>query len=233
MATAEEDRSASREGRGEEFARQFELTRDQYVDKLDFLNWFRYFHIIKDILRLAPARVLEIGTGDGFVRRIVEPEVDCFRVMDVNERLSPEYLRDVRDRDPALEAAFDLVLAADVLEHIEFAELGGVLGNIHSYLAPGGHFLATIPHRRSYFLFMSPTYVPHVLAVPTGFLSPGAFYRRFIKRRIWIDPHHCWEIGDGRIKRHHVEDAFRGSGFEIVRRRSLLYVDYWVLRKPT
>jgi hypothetical protein len=67
--------------------------------------------------------------------------------------------------------------------------------------------------------------------VPTGFLSPGAFYRRFIKRRIWIDPHHCWEIGDGKTRRGDVESVFDQAGFQRDKVRKLLYVDYWILRK--
>ncbi len=78
---------------------------------------------------------------------------------------------------------------------------------------------------------MSPTNKPHVFTVPTGFLSPGAFYRRFIKRKIWIGPNHCWEIGDGKIRRRDVEAEFVKAGFSIDKFQKLLYVDYWVLKK--
>jgi hypothetical protein len=72
---------------------------------------------------------------------------------------------------------------------------------------------------------------PWVFTVPTGFLSLAGFYRRFIKRKIWIDPHHCWEIGDGSIKKVDVERLFRRSCFIIDKFRKLLYVDFWVLEK--
>jgi hypothetical protein len=116
-----------------------------------------------------------------------------------------------------------------VLEHLPFADLPGTLANLRSYLVADGRAFITIPHRASYFLFMTPTYIPRVFRVPTGFLSLGAFYRRFIKRKIWIDPHHCWEIGDGTIDVRQVEAVFRAAGFAIVSRKTLLYVDYWVL----
>ena len=62
-----------------------------------------------------------------------------------------------------------------------------------------------------------------------GFLSFGSFYRRFIKRKIWIDPYHCWEIGDGHVRRADVELIFRDAGFAISKFEKLLWVDYWVL----
>lgn len=213
------------------FAEQFTLSREAYVEKLDFLNWFRCFHIIKDVLEIAPRTVLEVGAGDGFIRRIVAPEVADYKVVDINERLLPDYVLDLKAYTDGLKERFECAIAADVLEHIEFSEFELCVYNITKYLKPGGHFLVTIPYRRSYFLFMTPTYRPHVVAVPTGFLNFGAFYRRFIKRKIWIDPHHCWEIGDGHVKRADVEQAFRKVGFEIRKRKTLLYVDYWVLRK--
>jgi hypothetical protein len=78
---------------------------------------------------------------------------------------------------------------------------------------------------------MSPTQVPHVFTVPTGFLSLGAFYRRFIRRKIWIDPHHCWEIGDGNVNIKMVNTIFAKSGFSVTQFKKLIYVDYWILEK--
>ena len=211
---------------------QFSKPLAEHVAKVDFVNWFRFFYIIKAALAARPQAVLEVGAGSGMVKNCLLPHVGRYSTMDVNTELSPDYLQDVRVPNPALAGSFDCVIIADVLEHIPFADLPKALATLHGYIRPGGTILATIPHRRSYFLFMTPTYVPHVLAVPTGFLSFGSFYRRFIKRKIWIDPDHCWEIGDGTIKRAAVEDAFRKAGFEQSARKSLLYVDFWTLRKP-
>lgn len=214
------------------FNRQFSLSRDYYLRQLDFLNWFRYYHLIKDVLRLGVLDVLEIGTGSGMVRNCLKPLVRDYLVLDINSHLSPDVVADVRVPQPKLLGSFDCVIAADVLEHLPFADLAVAAANLCTYLKPGGHALVTIPHRRSNFLFMSPTQVPHVFTMPTGFLSPGAFYRRFIKRQIWIDPNHCWEIGDGHVRVKDVEAVFRAQGFNIGKFDKLLYVDYWVLSKP-
>ncbi len=210
---------------------QFEVERDYFFDKLDFVNWYRFFFIIKELLRARPKIVLEIGEGSGIVRRVVEPLVEKYETMDVNEKLNPNYLNDVRIPRPELKGKFDCTIAADILEHIPFEDLKQSLINLHAYLKPKGITLITIPHRASNFLWMTPTQIPHPVRVPTGFLSLGGFYRRFIKRRIWIDPDHQWEIGDGRHSVKDVETAIKDAGFKIIKRQSLVYVDFWVLSK--
>ena len=215
------------------FSRQFECKPEFWLENLDFLNWFRYYHLVKDALRLGSEDILEIGSGSGMVRNCLTPLVREYRVLDINANLAPDWVADVRERQPELAERFDCVIAADVLEHLPFDDLGKACGNLFFYLKPGGYALITIPHRQSNFLFMTPTQIPHVVTVPTGFLSPGAFWRRFIKRKIWIDPNHCWEIGDGHIRIKDVVAVFRAQGFVVEKFDKLLYVDYWVLVKPT
>jgi hypothetical protein len=210
---------------------QFNLDKDYYLNKLDFLNWYRFYFIIKGVLEFKPRSILEIGAGSNIVKSCLESTVDSYIVLDINPRLKPDITGDVRVVIDRLKGKFDCVICADVLEHLPFVDLNNAVSNIFFYLSKKGKALVTIPHRRSNFLFMSPTQKPRVFTVPTGFLSWGAFYRRFIKRKIWIDPHHCWEIGDGKTSKRDVEQIFTKSGLRIVKFKKLLYVDFWVLEK--
>ncbi len=211
--------------------KQFRLTPTEFLAKLDIINWYRYFYITKTLTELKPRSVLEIGAGEGTIKRIFEPFAPKYATMDVNPKLKPDFLNDVRNRLKEIEGKFDVIIAADILEHIPFKDLGGALRNLYAYLKPHGHGLITIPHRASYFLWMTPHYTPNVVRIPTGLLSWGAFYRRFIKRKIWIDPDHQWEIGDGHHSIADVERLMKGVGFVIEKRQALLYVDFWVLKK--
>lgn len=213
------------------FNEQFSFRPDYYLKQLDFLNWYRYYHLIKDVLAIKASDLMEVGTGAGMVRNCLEPLVTSYTTLDINKELSPDFLLDVREPLTELNKKFDCAIAADILEHLPFSDMKIAMKNLYDYLKPGGHALITIPHRQSNFLFMTPTQIPHVFTVPTGFLSLGAFYRRFIKRKIWIDPNHCWEIGDGNIKVRDVDNCFLNTGFEIEKFEKLLYVDYWVLKK--
>lgn len=216
---------------GYDFNSQFHLDKEYYLKKLDFLGWYRHFFAIREVIDFQPRAILEIGAGSEIVKNCLQPAAEKYRVMDVNAKLEPDILADVREFRSELREGFDCAIASDVLEHIPFPDFATACVNLFAYLVPGGKALITMPHRRSHFLFMTPIEKPHVLTVPTGFLSPGAFYRRFIKRKIWIDPDHCWEIGDGRIKKADVELSFRKVGFSIEKFKKLLYVDFWVLSK--
>ena len=207
------------------------LEKDYYLKQLDFLNWYRFFFIIKEIIALRPKSILEIGEGSGIIKKIIEPLVEKYETMDVNEKLSPTYLNDVRNLKLELKEKYDCIIAADILEHIQFDNLEKALANLYAYLKKDGKALITIPHRASNFLLMTPTQIPRAFRVPTGFLSPGAFYRRFIKRKIWIDPDHQWEIGDGKHKIKDVENIMKKVGFTLQKREKLIYVDFWVLKK--
>lgn len=59
-------------------------------------------------------------------------------------------LRGKADRIDAADAAFDLVTANMVMEHVD--EPGAVLREIHRVLRPGGRFLVHTPNRRHYLI---------------------------------------------------------------------------------
>lgn len=213
------------------FYKQFSLPKDHFLDNLDFLNWYRYFAILKKLIEIKPKIVLEIGAGEGTIKNVFEKFIKKYQTLDINEKLKPDYLGKIQETNKDLFNKFDCIIAADVLEHIPFEDLEKSLKNIFDYLKTGAHALITIPHRASYFLLMTLTYKPKVIRISTGFCSPGAFYRRFIKRKIWIDPSHEWEIGDGKHTIKGVEEVMRKVGFKIEKREKLLYVDFWVLKK--
>lgn len=210
---------------------QFVCDKNDWLVGLDFANWTRYYFLVKDSISFDRKNILEIGGGSGLVRNCLEPVCQNYTTLDVNDNLSPDVISDVCANVPELRNKFDCVIAADILEHIPFATVKSAVENLHSYLQSGGYALITIPHRRSNFMYMTPYNVPKFFNVPTGLLSLGGFYRRFIKKKIWIDPCHCWEIGDGEHKVSDVNRIFTDSGFEIEKFQDLYYVDYWVLKK--
>lgn len=209
--------------------RQFNIDPWVYFEKLDFINWYRYFFIVKALCAQKPKTVLEIGPGEKTIMHVIEPFVEKYETFDINNKLEPTYVGDVRVNEKKLHNRYDAVIAADILEHIPFNDIQVSLENLQSYLKKGGRAHITIPHRASNFMFMTPTQVPHAFRIPTGFLSLGSFYRRFIKRKIWIDPDHEWETGDGHHKIKDVEAKIKAAGFKILERKRLIYVDYWIL----
>lgn len=123
-----------------------------------------------------PARLLEIGFGDGaFLRRAKALGYDCAGL----ER-SPTSTAvldgtgiDARAGGPEAFAGrtFDVIVAFDVFEHIPLPDLGDVLRQLGGLVEPGGRLLARFPNMASPFgLANQYGDITHV----TG-LSPGSF----------------------------------------------------------
>jgi SAM-dependent methyltransferase len=212
------------------FDEQFSVPREHYLNNLDMVTWLRHFHVIRDLLA-TKGDVLEVGTGDGVVRRCTEPYLASYRVLDINPNLDPELLGDIRDTHPGINDAFDTIVATEVMEHLPFDDMPTCLGNLWAWLRPGGRALVSLPHRKNSIAVLSPRQKLHTFRFPNGSISPSEFYNRFVRRRIWIDPNHLWEIGDGYVKREDVEHRFADAGFLQIKRTKLPYSDYWILLK--
>ena len=213
------------------FDQQYTLSPRQYLAQVDFYTWTRHFHVLRDLCALVQGDVLEVGTGDGVVRRCLQPLVRSYTVVDVNAQLQPDVLADLRVPQPALAGRFDAVVCTEVLEHIPFADLPLCLSQLHGFLRPGGLLFLTLPHRKGHMLVVTPRQRLLKWRFPVGLTSLSEAWNRFVRRRIWIDPHHCWEIGDGHVTRAQVESRLRGAGLTTERFTELPYCDYWVLRR--
>jgi len=113
-----------------------------------------------------------------------------------------------------------------------FADLKLNIENIFRYLAKGGRALITISHRRKEIMIISrfPGYKILFISLPI-WITPRGFYQWLIKKKVGIDPYHCWEIGDGKIRKTGVEDVYRTVEFKVSKFMKLPYVDFWSLKK--
>lgn len=213
------------------FDQQYELDQKQYLANVDFFTWTRHFHVIKDLCALGPLDFLEVGTGDGVVKRCMQPFVQSYTVMDINPKLQPDVLGDLRTQVPELKDRFDVAIATEILEHLPFADLARCIGHLNTYLRPGGCLFLTLPHRKGHMLVVAPGQRLLKWRFPIGLTSLSEAYNRFVRRKIWIDPHHCWEIGDGTVTRTHVDAVLGQFDFAVEGFTELPYCDYWVLRK--
>jgi len=212
------------------FDRQFELDRDDYLSHIDFYTWTRHYHLFKDLCAAVKGDLLEIGTGDGVLKRCVQPFVTSYTVMDINPKLEPDVLGDLAVHQPPLVGRFDAVVVAEVLEHLPYEQLPLCVKHLRSYLKPQGRLYLTLPHRKGHLLVVTPRQRLSLWRFPIGLTSLSEAYNRFVRRRIWIDPHHRWEIGDGRVRREQVNAVLREQGFASEQFKELPYCDYWILQ---
>lgn len=99
----------------------------------------------------APSRILDLGCADGSVGgRLVEAGhevvgVDLTEHKEVRSRLTEFHVADLESGLPAaIDGDFDVVLAADVLEHVRSPT--SVLDEVRERLRPGGSLITSIPN---------------------------------------------------------------------------------------
>jgi len=99
----------------------------------------------------APARVLDLGCSDGELGARIQAlghevvGVDIEEHKGVRDRLTDFYQADLDHGLPAeLGGGFDVVLAADVLEHVRSPE--HLLAEIAKHLRPGGSVITSVPN---------------------------------------------------------------------------------------
>lgn len=124
--------------------------------------WFAGFEyliylneVIKEVLRLAPRKVLDFGCGDGRLsQELAKCGVSEVVGVDISERAigfarvfnSANSCRFFcGDIEKLPEEGFDVAVAMEVLEHISDDLIDGVLLAIESRLEPGGHFIVSVP----------------------------------------------------------------------------------------
>jgi predicted TPR repeat methyltransferase len=102
---------------------------------------------------MPPGRVLDLGCSSGLLDERIRAlghsvtGLDMFALPGVTERVDRFLEADLdRGLPPILreEAPFDLVVAADVLEHVRDPE--SVLKQVRSVLVPGGTLIASVPN---------------------------------------------------------------------------------------
>jgi hypothetical protein len=108
-------------------------------------KWMSYWHQITTVLSLKPKNLLEIGTGDGTVSSCLAKEGIDVTTFDFDKKLHPDVVGNVLELSRHFRNhSFDVVLCAEVLEHLPFKYFDDCLSEI----AKVAHkwFILTLPH---------------------------------------------------------------------------------------
>lgn len=116
----------------------------------------RYQYLLSGLRKhiKSPSAVLNIGVGSGKLEGLLleagykvaalDPDASAINKlasMGVNAKTG------VAERLPFEDAAFDAVIASEVLEHLDQDNCIQAISEIRRVLKPGGHFLGTVPYR--------------------------------------------------------------------------------------
>jgi hypothetical protein len=106
-------------------------------------RWASYYTQIDEVLRFGAPTCLEIGVGNGIVGQALRLQGIELHTMDIDASLSPEHIGSV-EKIPLPSASVDVVLCAEVLEHLPFDVFAMCLAEIARVARVGA--VISLPH---------------------------------------------------------------------------------------
>jgi ubiquinone/menaquinone biosynthesis C-methylase UbiE len=178
----------------------------KYSNYDDKNRWFSYWHQINEVLALNPENILEIGVGSKTVSVYLKNQNKKVVTMDIDKNLKPDIVGNVL-KIPFDDNYFDVVLCAEVLEHLPFAEFQRSLSEIKRVTKK--YLVLSLPHwgKVLYFVIKLPLFKKRVF-----FLRLSIF-----EKKDKLNPKHFWEIGRKSYPEKKIKEIIKNSGFKIVK----------------
>lgn len=173
---------------GRSFEQEAELPRENYFAG-EYLQRKQFDALVSQIVavtKLKPRTVLEVGPGNGFVTNFLRSSGIKVTTFDINQNLRPDVLGNLLEiQEHFKENTFDLVLCAEVLEHLPYKYFEAIL---KSFDAIAKHYVViTLP--RQHRILLDYRMVFKVPFFP--FIHSNIFFR-IPNRTKWVGHH--WEI---------------------------------------
>jgi len=197
------------------------------MDKYHFLNyvyfarWASYWQQINEVLRLKPTNVLEVGIGGGLVANYLKSLGVDIKTCDIDGKLKPDFAGSVENL-PFEDNSFDVILCAEVLEHLPFEKFPIALKELNRVSKK--YVVLSLPHWGWTFKFC--------LKIPL--LPPLKFLWKisgFLKHK---PGEHQWEIGKRGFSLRKIKKEISAAGFKILNDYVLFenpYHHFFILEK--
>ncbi len=182
--------------------------RDRYFSKeyLHVNRWTTYAKLIKTVLEINPSNIVEIGIGNGLVSDILQKIGYSVEVIDNDETLKPDYICDIRNIDKLeFKNQVDLVIASQVMEHIEYTEFIKVIKGLNKITK---YVILTLPYTNEN---------AHLFSLNLKFIYKLKFVKKLFFKRISKPPKksHYWEIGIKNYPLRKVKRDIKNNGWRI------------------
>lgn len=152
-------------------------------DYEDKNRWMSYWHQIMEVSDFSPKSVLIVGKGSGLVPEYLKLSGIKTVVLDIDVSLNPDVVASVL-KMPFSDNEFDVVLCAQVLEHLPYEDFSQALSEIKRVAKIGA--VISLPHfgPAVRFLFKLPLFpeIKFIIKLP------------YPKKHIFKGEHY-WEIG--------------------------------------
>ena len=174
-------------------------------DYEDKNRWMSYWYQVNEILEFKPENVLIVGKGSGLVSEYFKLSGIETVALDVDESLKPDVVASVLDM-PFKDNEFDVVLCAQVLEHLPYENFSKAIIEIKRVAKKGA--VISLPHfgPAIRFLFKAP------------FLQEIKFMIKLLypKKHIFKGEHY-WEIGKRGYPVKRIKRDFKKADLSLIK----------------
>lgn len=174
-------------------------------------RWVSYWHQLDLVQKTDAASVLEIGMGAGIVTRELQRRGIATKTADIAADLRPDFVCSVTQLTVP-DQSFDLVLAAEILEHIHFDDVPQALREMAR--VSRSHVLISVPH---------PGFVSSLIVKLPKVRFSLLFKIPFFWKSRTATPEHYWELGRPGYSVPRFIEVAKAAGLTLVTTKS--YVD--------
>ncbi|SHG92268.1 Ubiquinone/menaquinone biosynthesis C-methylase UbiE [Chryseolinea serpens] len=173
-----------------------------YNDKGRFNS---FWHQIDAALALKPKTIMEVGTGNGFVKFVLKKNNVAVSTIDIDPKLEPDILASVLSI-PVGDNAFDVALCCQVLEHLPYENFVPALTEIRRVVS--GHLILSLPDmHRAYRFNMQ---LPILGEIKFLWTLPR------LKSQEWtFNGEHYWNISNKNYSVGRIRSDIEKAGFKI------------------
>ena len=183
------------------------------VDKPHYFNlkydskerWASYWYQINEVVKLKPKTVLEIGVGNKTVSGYFKKIGIKVTTVDFGKNLKPDIVASVLNL-PFKKNSFDVVLCAEVLEHLPFKDFPKALKEI--YKVTKNAAIITLPHFSITNLYFGFKLIPFIAKKEFTYKIDFPIKHQFLGE-------HYWEIGKRNYPLNEIIDNIKRTGFKI------------------
>ena len=169
-------------------------------------RWLSYFYQLALVRSCAPASVLEVGPGEGIVTDNLRRDGVRVVTCDIAEDLQPDVVGSITAL-PCKDGEFELVLAAEVLEHIQWHDVPQALQELRR--VSSSHVVISLPHPGWVFsLSFKLPLLPHLHLF---------FQIPFFWQEHKFNGEHYWELGKKGYPLSRFVAAAKSAGLSLVK----------------
>ncbi|MFO7525412.1 MAG: class I SAM-dependent methyltransferase [Ignavibacteriaceae bacterium] len=172
----------------------------KYTDKKRFTS---YFYQLEYIFKLQPRNILEIGSGVGFLKKLLPENIKYFSV-DISKYLSPDIIATIESL-PFDDNSFEMVCCFQVLEHLPFEKFSSLLEELKRVSSKYVYISLPFANHK----FMIDIYLPKINHIILDLLIPK-FYKKHN-----FDGQHYWEIGKRGYSQKRIKNIIK-QNFKII-----------------